>query len=397
MNTRSATGTRGRLPWILLALTTGLVLVMLPLSAGHLSRPEAITYGLRALAFGVMGALVASRQPHNRIGWIFCGFGLWGAFIETWGAFAYHALPTGIAGELVATCSWIVDVTVYAIVFLLFPAGRLMTHRWRFAIWVLAAGMLLLVPWQALTPESGVEYTAGVNPFAVDSIALAVAKYLGGAIVSAGTLACVAAVVVRYRRAAGIERLQLRVFAVAGGLSVVGLIALALLYYDYALVRAYGPLVFLILPIAAGLAILRYRLYDIDVIINRTLVYGTLTMLGAASYAAWVVALQSLLDPFVQGSNLAVAGATLAVAALFRPAHRRVQRAVDRRFYRQTYDAARMIEAFSARLRDRIDLDILDTELRAMVQETMQPSHVSLWLRPVNQNWPIPDRPTPAV
>jgi hypothetical protein len=382
MTTRSSTSTRGWLPWVLLALTTGLVLVMVPLSAGHLSRPEAITYGLRALAFGVMGTLVVSRQPHNRIGWIFCGFGLWGAFVETWGAFEYHSLPTGIAGELVATCTWVVDVMVYAIIFLLFPTGRLMTHRWRYAIWVLVSGCLLVVPWQALTPESGVEYTSGVNPFAVDTIAVQVAKYLGGIVLVAGTLACVAAVVIRYRRATGIERLQLRVFVVAGGLSIVGLVALALLYYDYARVRSFGPLVFLILPIAAGLAILRYRLYDIDGIINRTLVYGTLTVLGAASYAIWVVALQSLLDPFAQGSDLAVAGATLVVAALFRPAHRRVQRAVDRRFYRQTYDAARSIDAFSTRLRDQVDLDVLTTDIRTVVQETLQPTVVSLWLRP---------------
>jgi len=382
MTTRSSTSTRGWLPWVLLALTTGLVLVMVPLSAGHLSRPEAITYGLRALAFGVMGTLVVSRQPHNRIGWIFCGFGLWGTFVETWGAFEYHSLPTGIAGELVATCTWVVDVMVYAIIFLLFPTGRLMTHRWRYAIWVLVSGCLLVVPWQALTPESGVEYTSGVNPFAVDTIAVQVAKYLGGIVLVAGTLACVAAVVIRYRRATGIERLQLRVFVVAGGLSIVGLVALALLYYDYARVRSFGPLVFLILPIAAGLAILRYRLYDIDVIINRTLVYGTLTVLGAASYAIWVVALQSLLDPFAQGSDLAVAGATLVVAALFRPAHRRVQRAVDRRFYRQTYDAARSIDAFSTRLRDQVDLDVLTTDIRTVVQETLQPTVVSLWLRP---------------
>src|SRR4029078_8174150 len=119
ITTRSSTSTRGWLRWVLLPLTTGLVLVMVPLSAGHLSRPEAITYGLRALAFGVMGTLVVSRQPHNRIGWIFCGFGLWGAFVETWGAFEYHSLPTGIAGELVATSTWVVDVMVYAIIFLL--------------------------------------------------------------------------------------------------------------------------------------------------------------------------------------------------------------------------------------------------------------------------------------
>jgi hypothetical protein len=365
---------------------------MLPLSAGHLARPEAIIYGLRALAFGVMGALVASRHPGNRIGWIFCGFGLWGAFVETWGAFEHHSLPTGIVGEVVATCTWIVDVMIYAIIFLLFPTGRLMTHRWRYAIWVLVAGSFLVVPGQALTPDSGVEYSSGVNPFAVESIAVEVAMYLGGIILAAGTLACVAAMVIRHRRASGIERLQLRVFVVASSLSVVGLVALALLYYDYALARVYGPIVFLILPIAAGLAILRYRLYHIDVVINRTLVYGTLTALCAASYAVWVVALQRLLDPFMQGSDLAVAGATLAVATLFRPVHRRVQRAVDRRFYRQTYDAARSIEVFSTRLRDQVDLDTLVTELRTVVQETMQPSHVSLWLRPS-----IPDRPTPAI
>jgi hypothetical protein len=361
-----------------------LVLAMLPLALGHKPTSNTLAYGLRALAFAVMGAFVASRRPENPIGWIFCGFGVWAALVELWAAFVFHSLPAGKVGEWVVTWNWIVDLTVYAIIFLLFPNGRLMTRRWWWVVWLLVAGCLLATPGQAMNPDTGFELSDGVNPFAVDVLAVEAAYVAGVILLSVGMLASVIAVVIRYRRATGIERLQLRQLVLAGSVFLTVQVFSVPLYYDYALVRLIVPLAFLTLPIAAGLAILRYRLYDIDIVINRALVYGTLTVLGAASYAVWVVALQRLLDPFTQGSDLAVAGATLAVASLFRPAHRRVQRAVDRRFYRQTYDAARSIEAFSARLRDQVDLDILDAELRAVVQETMQPSHVSLWLRPVS-------------
>ena len=213
-------------------------------------------------------------------------------------------------------------------------------------------------------------------------------------------LGAVASVVVRLRQARGDERQQIKWFAyVAALLGAAMLLALVaeILHQAAGVDATWGYVLgaggwfsalFLVIfgiPIAAGIAIFRYRLYDIDVVVNRTLVYGVLTVSLTLLYAGGVLLLQLLLQPLTEESDLAIAGSTLAVAALFRPLRSRIQALVDRRFYRRRYDAARTLEAFGARLRDELDLDTLSVVLRGVVRETMQPAHVSLWVRGVSE------------
>jgi len=194
------------------------------------------------------------------------------------------------------------------------------------------------------------------------------------------------AITIRLRRSTGVQRQQLKFIAVAGAVAGIVLVLNAASFFlsvtgiDTIRIVAVG-ITFAGLPVAAGAAILRYRLYDIDVVINRALVYGVLTATLAASYLGTVLLLQLAFNTFTDGSSLAVAASTLAVAALFRPLRARIQATVDRRFYRRKYDAARTLERFGAHLRDEVDLDALGGELRAVVAETMQPTHITLWLR----------------
>ena len=199
----------------------------------------------------------------------------------------------------------------------------------------------------------------------------------------AGVIGSAASVVVRFRRGRREQRQQIKWLAVAGGVAAVATIVNLMFYDALGEEVANGLIMFgvLGLPAAAGIGILRHRLYDIDIVINRTLVYGSLTATLAGTYLVSVLLLQMLLAPLTPSNSLAVAVSTLAVAALFQPARRRIQTIVDRRFYRGKYDAARTLERFGAHLRDEIDLDALGDELRAVVTDTMQPAHVSFWLR----------------
>jgi hypothetical protein len=269
---------------------------------------------------------------------------------------------------------------------LLFPTGRLPSPRWRPVLWAAVAGIVLftIAAWLSPMPLD-LRLTSVANPLGLkleSALRLVEAFYLvlPLLIVTSGT-----AVIVRFRGSRGEERQQLKWFAYA--VAVMTLMFAGWFSLVLAGLAPEGRLVYALplfgLPVAVGIAILRHRLYDIDVVINRTLVYGSLTFTLAATYVICVVALQQVFRVLTGGeSQLAVVASTLAIAALFGPLRRCVQSFIDRRFYRGRYDAARTLEAYSARLRDDADLDSLANDLIGAVHETVRPEHASLWLRP---------------
>jgi hypothetical protein len=260
-------------------------------------------------------------------------------------------------------------------VLLVFPDGRLPSPRWRWAAWLAGAGVAVMTLGMAASTLGdpvrialSEEEPGGLPGLVLDVSVIAAAVSFLAALVSLAQ---------RWRRARGNEREQLKWVAFAAGLALVANIVLQIFQLP-----GLGLVGVVLVPVGAAVAILRYRLYDIDRIISRTLGYGLLTALLGLVYVAGVFVFGRLLNPGGKPSELAVAASTLAVAALFQPARRRVQAAVDRRFNRARYDAARTVAAFSARLRDQIDLDTLSTELLAVVDQTMEPTQVSFWLRP---------------
>jgi hypothetical protein len=270
---------------------------------------------------------------------------------------------------------------------LLFPTGRLPSARWRPVAVAAAAATAGITALGALKPTLVDENYTVRNPIGLAWVPQDPEQSAVGAVLVGLLLVCMCAagvsLVLRFRRSQGVERQQLKWFTYAGALMVLALLASDYLLPDSSLVEVLAGLILALVPVAAGIAILRYRLYDIDRLINRTLVYGTLTALLGGVYAAVVLVLgQGFGGVGGEPPSWAVAGATLAVAALFQPARRRVQAVVDRRFNRRRYDAAKTVEAFSARLREELDLDTLSAELLAVVNQTMQPIRVSLWLRP---------------
>ena len=353
--------------------------------------------GLGALGFAGfagVGAMIALRRPGNAVGWLLLAIAI--AFAVGEAGLSYVEEASNPARVAVA---WVTNSIVYvwfslAVVFLplLFPHGRPPSRRWRPVLWLGAAGLALGVVSSALAPGP-LELRRGPgieNPLGVTGAEPEVLSLIGTvAQVVAGVLAA-ASVVVRFRSARGAERQQLKWFAYVGVLAITCLfvavagsavsgedapaaftaVAVAFWLSGLALI-AFG------LPAATGIAILRHRLYDVDVVIRRTLVYGALTATLGASYLGLVL----LVGLAVGESSFAIAASTLAVAALFRPLRARIQSAVDQRFYRRRYDAARTLEAFGGRLRDEIDLEALAADLRGVVQNTVQPAHVSLWLR----------------
>jgi hypothetical protein len=367
---------------VALGTTVILVVVMVPLAAGREETFDTVFYTTLPLTLAAVGTLIASRHPENPIGWLFCAMGVWGAAMELGEAYGYvaadHGLPGGAVGEWLISWSWIVEIMSWLVVVLLFPDGRLPARRWRFALWSGLAGSALVFIGQAFSTDIADGFSSGRNPVGIDSPAIGVAWPLGTALLVAALIAAVVSSVQRFRRARGVEREQLKWFAYGGVVLAVVMPLGGVFWYRSVLVQVLVALALNAMPLAVGVAILRYRLYDVNVLINRTLVYGALTATLAGAYVGSVLVLQLVLSP---GSDLAIAGSTLAVAALFRPARRRIQELVDRRFYRSRYDAARTLESFSVRLRDEVDLDALDGELRAVLADTVQPAHVSLWLR----------------
>jgi hypothetical protein len=344
-----------------------------------------------ALVFAGVGALIATRQPGNAIGWIFLSVAVTAGLAEVAHAYADYWLGGNGGSEALAksaawygSLSWIPFILVPAtFLLLLFPDGRLLTPRWRPIAWCAALGIAGGFVTQGLAPGPLEDYPEVMNPYGVTSSALDPLTGVSFLAMIVGIGGSAVSLIIRFRRATGEERVQIKWLALAGAIVAV-IFPIAVALYDVwgeEVSNVAIMLSVLALPVAAGVAILRYRLYDIDVVINRTLVYGALTMILAATYLGSVLLLQLLLNGLTGDSGLAVAASTLAVAALFRPARTRIQDVVDRRFYRRKYDAAQTLTAFSARLRDEVDLLTLDAELRGVVTETMQPAHVSLWLR----------------
>ncbi len=357
-------------------------------------------FWLLFVAFATVGALVASRWPKNAIGWVFCWLGLSFSLGSASEEYALYALVTE-AGSLPGAegMLWLTGLfggpivfALFALVFLLFPDGRLPSRRWRPVVWLELVAVVCLV---AFAFEPGPLDNLGLvrvsNPFGIRG-ATALLGALGGVgifVTLAVAVAGVISLVVRFRGARGVERQQIKWFAFSG---VVFCLVFAAGPFLWTLPQSPAtawiwPVLFLAgastIPVAIGIAILRHRLYDIDILINRTLVYGPLTATLALLYLGSMVGLQATLRALTgQESTLAVVASTLVIAALFNPLRRRVQGFVDSRFYRRKYDAAKTLAAFNARLREETDLEALSGDLVGVASATMQPEHVSLWLRP---------------
>jgi hypothetical protein len=387
----------GWLAWLLWLLTVVLLVLgtwLEALNAPVRGSPWQQSLGLvpLSLPFATVGALIATRHRSNPIGWLLCGFGLVVAVLLVGNQYSRYALVTAPGslpgGDWAAWLAvWPVELTalVLILVLLLFPDGRPLSPRWRPLVWLAVTLGMISAATSAL---SGVNFPDNA-PFAqhplqlLDADTARIVYDTCAALFLGVQLVAVCSILVRLRRARRDERQQLKWFTYVGAVGAVLLLAWSFVRPDPVIVA----LVWLpALAATIGIAIFRYRLYDIDRLINRTLVYGLLTALLGAVYAGLVLVLGQLFggvggDP----PSWVVAGATLAVAALFQPARRRVQQVVDRRFNRRRYDAAKTVEAFSVRLRDQVDLDTLSTELLAVIDKTVEPTKVSLWLQPTHQ------------
>jgi len=345
------------------------------------------------LVLSVVGAFVAARRPGNAIGWLFCVAGLLIAASGTSYAYADYVLveQPGLAGGVAAAwlTSWVFLPALYGVpplLFLLFPDGRPLRPAWRIAVTVTVASLVCQCTAAAFrpgalqdAPVAGLENPVGIDVRAWTEVVELTGWTLGLLSIVLGAWS----LVLRYRRSRGDERLQLRWVVSSAVLFGGACLVSAVLFQTRftGLGQAFVFTAFLTIPVAAGIAILRYRLYDIDVVINRTLVYATLTLTLAGVYLGSVLILQLALNPLAVQSDLAVAASTLAVAALFGPARRRIQGGVDKRFFRSQYDAARTVDAFAGQLRHEVDLDAVGDDLRAAVLDTVQPTHVWLWVR----------------
>lgn len=384
------------LPWVGFSLLAGLAI-----AAQFIAPP---IYPIEEWSFlgalgsmGLVGALILSLQPGNRIGRIFFALGatgMAGAFVESYAEAALlgtSPLPGGVAVALMADVQFPLILVLMVFLLVWFPTGSPPTPRWRWlprisvTNGVLGLGHFFL---PGRLEFGAVESLPIDNPLGVEALAPYFETYsnIWFLVALSAMLGAAVSLVIRFRRSTGTERQQLKWFAYAVAifavdLGVDGILLDGIVGMDSGPAgKALAGITLLLIPAAAGVAILRYRLFDIDVIINKTLVYGVLTAFLGMCYFGAVVLLQTITRPITAGSDLAIAGSTLAVAAMFRPARRGIQAFVDRRFYRRRYDAAKTLEDFSARLRREIDLDSLAEELGGAVRTTVQPVHVSMWL-----------------
>jgi hypothetical protein len=399
MSTRAA----ARFAWSVWVLSVALVLLSGPLywsisaSEGTIVRIVETTFSIvQVVVFSTVGALLIARRPGNRIGWILASAGLAIAATNFAGLYAEFSLvesqgtlPGTVWAAWFVSWIWIVGVgPALTFLLLIFPDGRLPSRRWRLVGWFSAAAIATTALGLAFTPGP-MEGFHRANPLGFAPLGGSFLHY--GGIGWFMFLVCVAlsaaSVGARYRRANAGERQQIKWFAFAGAIAAAGWVGLSITYGGegtlVVAIQLFQTISIVGVPMAVGIAVLRYRLYDIDVVINRTLVYGSLTATLVAVYFGGIVVLQRVFVVLTgQKSTLAVVASTLLIAALFQPLRRRIQSFIDRRFYRRKYDARKTLDAFSAKLRDETNLEALNNELVGVVRETMQPAHVSLWLRP---------------
>jgi hypothetical protein len=390
-----------RLAWSLWALSLASAAVGVAFGAlNSLSQAPVldVLFLLLFMSFVTVGALVASRRPRNAVGWTFCALGLFGTLAAAGEGYAVYALATRPGslpgGEGMAWLSGLlggpITFAMFALVLLLFPDGRPLSRRWRPFVWLNLIAVALILAFAFKPGPIGTSLLDIANPFGIQGAGpLLEAIGISGIFLTlAVAVAGAASLVIRLRRARGEERQQLKWFAFAGAVCCAAFATGPVLW---SLPPSSGlawiwSVLFLsaasTIPAATGIAMLKYRLYDIDVIINRTLVYGSLTVTLALVYAGSVISLQYVFRVFAGGSSqLVIVASTLAIAALFNPLRRRIQGFIDRRFYRKKYDAAMVLEAFSERLRDETDFDTLSEDLTNVARETVQPEFISLWLR----------------
>jgi hypothetical protein len=401
--------TRRRLLWAVpgLSLAIGVAATWLLASVPSESLPRVdrldlldVLFVLAFVAYAAVGALVATRQPRNAVGWLFCAAGL---AIPLSGLLWSYAIYSVYADSLPADqwAAWVFAwsgeplLLIVVLLLLLFPDGRFLTGRWRRLGYATVFTAIVWAAAIALDPGRLADFHAASNPVGIEGAA-GLLEAVAGVASALETLLLVLAgvsIVVRYRRSEASERMQIKWLAATAALTALIVLVFGTLEATVETDRGTGELVTSVLaflalaliPVGVGIAMLRHRLYDVDVVINRTLVYGALTAALVATYVGVVLLLQLALGPLTEDSGLAIAGSTLAVAALVRPLRGRIQATVDRRFYRRKYDAAQTIESFGTRLRDQVELDALSAELRGVVADTMQPAHVSLWLREARQ------------
>jgi hypothetical protein len=394
------------LAWSLVALSVALIVGGFLLSqavstavagsvvGGETADSSVVTDLVTLLTFSVVGAIIASRQPRNAIGWIFCGVGVTlglnsfaGDYADFWLASGFG--NTGLGESAAWLSSWVWSLLLYvptSSVLLLFPDGRLPSPRWRPVAWGVALGTAGGVAGLALKAGPLVDFPQISNPYGVDGPVVGIVGVVGSIVAAGSMVASAASLIVRLRRTRGEQRQQIKWLAYAGAVLVVaiGVGALTIPWSVPASILIMS-VAMLGVPVFTGIAIVKHRLYDIDIVINRTIVYAILSATLAAVYFGGIVVLQRVFTAITGQDKLpqvAIVASTLAIAALFDPLRRRIQSFIDRRFYRRKYDARKTLEAFSTTLRDETDLAALSDDLLEVVRETVQPAHVTLWLRP---------------
>jgi hypothetical protein len=382
--TRAARGAAALYVVGVVALVAGLVLWAAAVEEPF--TPDIWLFPLAYLAFGTVGALIVSRRPDNRIGRLSLAAGVGGGLVAL--ADSWARVPSGLPGQAWAAWvgAWGFPATLGPILFviLLFPTGHLASPRWRIVAWAIVAGMSVVALGNALSPTFG-DYEGVLNPIGIAALGGSPVDQggLGWFLVLFGASAAALGLVPRLRRATGIERQQLKWITFAAAIHGVAWLVLALdlpgAAGDSAQYFLLGTLV--LIPLAAGVAILRYRLYDIDVVIRRTLVYGALIAILAGIYVALVLGLQSVLSGVTGNETLPVALSTLAIAALFGPVRARVREVVDRRFYRSRYDAQRTLERFATELRDQVELEAVAHSLAGVAGRAVRPTTIGVWVR----------------